>query len=97
MHLIAITEIPTPWKKKVESGEGIAEKKKSGKIALEFCEKMMAEPFPDYPSDDEMTEEELKREERQIAREQIKNMAETGKTDIKKSIASLEHIIIPSE
>ena len=44
-----------------------------------------------------VTEEELKREERQIAREQIKNMAETGKTDIKKSIASLEHIIIPSE
>lgn len=83
MHLIAITEIPNPWKKKVENAGNISSSKKSGKIALEFCEKMMTEPFPDYPSDDEMTEEEMKMEERRLVREQIKNMAETGKTIIK--------------
>ncbi|XP_048727151.2 uncharacterized protein LOC125645600 isoform X7 [Ostrea edulis] len=81
MHLIAITEIPNPWKKKVENAGNISSLKKSGKIALEFCEKMMTEPFPDYPSDDEMTEEEMKMEERRLVREQIKNMAETGTKD----------------
>lgn len=81
MHLIAITEIPSPFGKTVADVEmaGDSFKKGKGKIALEFCEKMMAEPMPDYPSDDESSEESRKEQERNLVREQIKNNAETGK------------------
>lgn len=81
MHLIAITEIPSPFGKTVADVEmsGDSFKKGKGKIALEFCEKMMTEPMPDYPSDDESIEENRKQQERDLVREQIKNNAETGK------------------
>lgn len=80
MHLIAITEIPSPFGKTVADVEmaGDSFKKGKGKIALEFCEKMMAEPMPDYPSDDESIEENRKEQERNLVREQIINNAETG-------------------
>lgn len=80
MHLIAITEIPSPFGKTVSDVEmsGDSFKKGKGKIALEFCEKMMAEPMPDYPSDDESIEEDRKELERKLVREQIINNAETG-------------------
>lgn len=81
MHLIAITEIPSPFGKTEADVKMSYDslKKRKGKIAVEFCEKMMAEPVPDYPSDDESTEENRKELERDLAREQIKNIAETGK------------------
>lgn len=80
MHLIAITEIPNPFGKTVADVEmsGDSFKKEKGKIAVEFCEKLMAEPMPDYPSD-ESIEEDRKEIERHLARAQIKNNAETGK------------------
>lgn len=80
MHLIAITEIPSPFGKTVADVEmsGDSFKKEKGKIAVEFCEKLMAEPMPDYPSD-ESIEEDRKEIERHLARAQIKNNAETGK------------------
>ncbi|XP_065940998.1 chitin synthase chs-2 isoform X2 [Magallana gigas] len=83
MHLIAITEIPSPFGKTVADVEmsGDSFKKGKGKIALEFCEKMMTEPMPDYPSDDESIEENRKQQERDLVREQIKNNAETGTKD----------------
>lgn len=79
MHLIAITEIPSPFGKTVADVEmsGYSFKKEKGKIAVEFCEKLMAEPMPDYPSD-ESIEEDRKEQERKLVREQIINNAETG-------------------
>lgn len=66
----------------MDDGSDITENTKNrGKMALEFCKKLMAEPLPDYPDEDELTEEELKKQERALVREQIKNNAETGTKD----------------
>ena len=72
MHLIAITEIPNPFRKTTKSNE--PEKLQNGKEALEMYNRIMTEPMPDYPSDDE---EETK-QGRDLAKQQIINMAKTG-------------------
>lgn len=80
MHLIAITDIPSPFGKteaELEiSHDSFNERKR--KIAVEFCEQMLAEHTPDYPSDDESSEENRKKQDRNLVREQINNIAETG-------------------
>lgn len=80
MHLIAITEIPSPFGKteaELEISHDSFDKRKS-KIALKFCEKKLAEHTQDYPSDDESSEENRKEQDRNLVREQIKSIAETG-------------------
>lgn len=74
MHLIAITEIPNPFRKTTDIN--VPEKAPKGKVALEVCQKLMAEPMPDYPSDDD--EDNWKKQDRDLVRQQIINMAETG-------------------
>ena len=58
----------------------VPEKVRKGKVALEMCQKILAEPMPDYPSDEE--DENWKNQEREFARQQIINMAETGTCDV---------------
>ena len=70
MHLIAITEIPNPFDKKIED---TTSKPSKGKLALKFCKTVMHDPMPDYPIDDEEN-----KEERKCVRKQIVNYAETG-------------------
>lgn len=78
MHLIAITEIPNPFRKTTDMN--VPEKARKGKVALEMCQKILAEPMPDYPSDEE--DENWKNQEREFVRQQIINMAETGTCDV---------------
>ncbi|KAK3106192.1 hypothetical protein FSP39_014652 [Pinctada imbricata] len=79
LHLIAITEIPNPFrKKKVDPGDLEKPSKERAKEALEVCSRLMAEPLPDYSDDDD---EEMEMEERENLKQQIFNLSTTGTRD----------------
>ena len=87
IHLLAITEIPIPrilGNKKQTDTEIISgsPSKQRSETTLKFCEKLAAEPIPDYPSDDDEEEEQNKQNERLKIRETIANKAKFGVSDL---------------
>ncbi|VDI08202.1 chitin synthase [Mytilus galloprovincialis] len=83
MHLIAITEIPNPFKcGKNQSHENIGEEgpeKIDAKTLVRFCAEVVGEPMPDYSSDedDEDDEEEDDKVEQELSNT-IRNNAVRG-------------------
>lgn len=83
MHLIAITEIPNPFKcGKIKSHENIGDdgaEKIDAKTLVRFCADVVGEPMPDYSSDedDEDGEEEDDKVEQELSNT-IRNNAVRG-------------------
>ena len=81
MHLIAITEIPNPFKSKDEKTHQNSSAKHHPRDILKFCEDLAGEPEADYPSDDEMDEEEEDERRKLNLMERIENVANQGVED----------------
>ncbi|XP_071156753.1 chitin synthase chs-2-like [Mytilus edulis] len=78
MHLIAITEIPNPFKK--DMGEQVRDskdKQRNARDMIRLCEEIVGEPMPDYPSDEE-DENSREREREEVLRMKIENNATQG-------------------
>jgi len=81
LHLLAITEIPNPFSKPLEDYDKAIGVKDSADKVLEFCDKLLSEPIPDYPDDNEDVLKQEQNTTNALVKEALKNLSEIGVRD----------------
>lgn len=77
LHLISITELTNPLEKSMSSSKKEQEEKKE---MIDFCEKIMSEPMPDYSSDEDDDDDKVEQSHEEM-KQRIHNLSKFG-TDI---------------
>ncbi|KAH3703118.1 hypothetical protein DPMN_078147 [Dreissena polymorpha] len=76
LHLVSVTKLKNPLKRQrardLNTPKGL-----SAKEARKACERLLEEPLPDYPEDEEL-EQEQEREDQENAKRQLELLQKTG-------------------